>query len=262
MNFEQYLFETLSPEVFGPKHLVGSLLVSLLIALILISTLMILKNKNHSRLLKITALFILALELTKYLYTITTEGSFPLNYIPMQLCSFSLYLMPLTAFSKGKVAEFFRPTTFAIGLMAGLIVLLYPATVLGGDYNWFPLSDNVIQIISFLYHGTMVFFSLYLVLSKTYVPKLKDYPRAYASLLVFAMMAALTNTVFGTDMMFLNTASGSPFQFVLLEYGRFVYMLVMLFLAMVILILPYAPSVIRSIRFSGQTKKSQVTSKN
>jgi uncharacterized membrane protein YwaF len=262
MNFEQYLFETLSPEVFGPKHLVGSLFVMLLIALILILTLIIVKNKNHSRVLKFTALFILTLELTKYLYTIITIGSLPLHYIPMQLCSFSLYLMPLTAFSKGKVAEFFRPTTFAIGLMAGLTVLFYPATVLGVDDNWFPLSDNVIQIISFLFHGTMVFFAFYLVLSKTYVPKFKDYPRAYATLLVFAMMAVLTNAFFSTDMMVLNTANGSPFQFVLLEYGRLSYMLVMLFLAMVILILPFAPSAIRSIRFTGQTKKSQVTSKN
>ncbi len=95
----------------------------------------------------------------------------------MQLCSFSLYLMPIIAFSKGKIRKFFLPTTFAVGMLAGLITLLYPATVLGGPYGWELSVDNILPYQSFTYHATMIFFSLYLLFSKEYRPAIKDYPR-------------------------------------------------------------------------------------
>jgi hypothetical protein len=170
--------------------------------------------------------------------------------------------MPITAFSKGKIAAFFKPATFSVGLMAGLIVLVYPATVLGGTYNWSPIFGNVIPIISFTYHATMIFFSLYLIFSKSYIPNIIDYPKAFISLIAFALLASVTNIIFGTDMMFLNTASGSPFQFVLIEYGRLAYMALMLLLAMIILAIPFTPSIIKSISSGTNKNKHHATFKN
>lgn len=244
MNFNSYLVESVQPEVFGSKHLLGSLIIVCTIAVLLFLLLKVLKNVKPEIVLKVTAIFLLCLEVTKYSYTYITDHEFPLNYIPMQLCSFSLYLMPLVAFGKGKFRAFFEPTCFSVGLLAGLIVLIYPSTVLGGEYSWLPLSKNIIQIISFVYHGTMIFFSLYLLLSKTYRPKIKDYGRCYITLLCFASLAMITNAIFDTDMMFLNTANGNPFQFVLLDYNRTVYMLFMASLAVILLFLPFIPSLV------------------
>jgi len=256
MNFNSYLIESVSPEVFGSKHLVGSLIISLLITILLVLLLKAFKTVKREQVLKITAVFLLCLEVTKYTYTVIQDGSFPVYYIPMQLCSFSLYLMPLVAFGKGKLRAFFEPTCFSVGLLAGLIVLLYPATVLGGDYDWLPLSENIIQIISFVYHGTMIFFSLYLLMSKTYHPEIKDYARCYVTLVVFAGMAMITNAIFDTDMMFLNTGSGSPFQFVLLDYGRATYMIFMAVIAAVLLFLPFIPSFVSNYVTALKKKKT------
>jgi uncharacterized membrane protein YwaF len=150
------------------------------------------------------------------------------------------------------VRRFFLPTTFAVGLLAGLITLAYPATVLGGTYDWSLISDNILPYISFLYHSTMIFFSLYLLFSREYQPELRDYPTAYGTLVVFGFMAMITNAIFGTDMMFLNDGHGSPFQFILTENGRVVYMAFMFAIAAFLLFLPFVPSAIRQMVSSSR----------
>ncbi len=257
-----YIFEASSPTVFGEKHIVGSIVIGILIIIALILFLKVLKNVKPVNVLRGTALFLLFLELAKYTDALVTDGSFPVHYIPMQLCSFSLYLMPLVAFGKGKLRRFFEPTCFSVGLLAGLIVLFYPVTVLGGDYDWFPLADNLIPIISFLYHGTMIFFSLYLLLSKQFRPELRQYPRVYLTLVVFAGMAMITNAIFGTDMMFLNTAAGCPFQFILQNNGRLAYMLFMATAAFVLLFIPLAPGFLVNYIKDAKAKRLEQSFKN
>jgi len=241
MNFDTMIFELQSPTVFGEKHILGTIFIFVIIAILLIMLLKVFRNVNHRKVLKITALFLIFLELAKYTEFYIMHGTFPAMYIPMQLCSFSLYLMPLVAFTKPEISKKFMPIAYSIGLLAGIIVLFYPATVLGGEYNWFPLKDNIVPIISFFYHGTMIFFSLYLVLSKLYRPSFEEYPKVFISLILFAGLASITNLIFNTDMMFLNTASGSPLQFILADYGRLPYLLTMVILAGILLTLPVIP---------------------
>lgn len=261
MPIDRFVFQMEAPVVFGPKHIAGSVVIAVMIAVLLLILFVVVKSKKHSLTLKIVTIFLLGLELAKYSHALITDGSFPVHYIPMQLCSFSLYLMPIVSFTKGKVRAFFLPTAFAVGLLAGLIVLLYPATVLGGEYGWLPFVPNIIPIISFLYHGTMVFFSLYLLFSRNYRPTIADFPKTYATLIGFAVLAMITNAIFGTDMMFLNTGAGNPFQFVLLENGRLAYYGVMLLLAAVLLSLPFLPSVLASL-FASKPKTVVSRQKN
>ncbi len=64
MNLERYVFETASPEVFGSKHIVGTIIAFIMVAILLLVLFLVLKNHKHSRVLKITAVFILTLEAT------------------------------------------------------------------------------------------------------------------------------------------------------------------------------------------------------
>lgn len=253
--------ENASPEVFGFKHISGMLFIFVAIAVILVLLFTVFKKHNRSRALKTMAILILTLEAIKYTYAFIVYGSFPAHFIPMQLCSFSLYLMPIVAFGNGKVKQFFLPTTFAVGFLAGLITLAYPVTVLGGPYGWEMTVDNILPYHSFIYHGTMIFFSLYLLFSREYRPDIKDYPRAYATLIAFGVLAMITNAIFGTDMMFLNTGAGNPFQFILQQNGRLAYMAFMLVIAALLLFFPFAPSLLRkAMHLEGTTAKA--TAKN
>jgi len=72
----------------------------------------------------------------------------------------------------------------------------------------------------------------------------------------------ITNAIFDTDMMFLNTGAGNPFQFILIENGRLVYYIVMLALAAFLLLLPFLPSVLSNLFTSKSKTPVPADSKN
>lgn len=233
----------LTPEVFGMKHISGSLVTVFFILLCLF--LATRKNVNHSVILKMSALFLIALELFKYTYTFATDGSVGAYMYPFNLCSFSLYVMPIVAFGKGKFAKFMTPFTYAVGLLAGLLVLLYPSNVLGGSDTWFPVTE-VLPFHSFIYHGNMIFFSVYMVLSKKYQPRFMDFSKALVVLLLSAAFSNTLNFILDTDYMLLHYGNGSPFQFVIEQYSYVAYLGVMSLVGVILILLLFFPTVFKS----------------
>lgn len=233
----------LTPAVFGMKHLSGSLVTILFIILFLWLSLK--PTVNRKVILRMSALFLITLELFKYTYTFATDGGVGAYMYPFNLCSFSLYVMPIVAFGKGKFTKFMTPFTYAVGLLAGLLVLLYPSNVLGGSDTWFPATE-VLPFHSFIYHGNMIFFSLYLVMSKTYRPKFFDFPKALFVLLLSAVLANGLNFILDTDYMLLHYGNGSPFQFVITEVSYLAYLGVMTLVGVVLIVLLFLPNAFKS----------------
>jgi uncharacterized membrane protein YwaF len=233
----------LTPEVFGLKHLSGSLVTVFFIVLFLWLSLR--PTVNRKVILRMSALFLIALELFKYTYTIATDGSIGAYMYPFNLCSFSLYVMPLVAFGKGKFAKFMTPFTYAVGLLAGLLVLLYPSNVLGNSDQWFPVTE-VLPFHSFIYHGNMIFFSIYLAMSKRYVPRFMDFTKALFVLLLAAAFANTLNFILDTDYMLLHYGNGSPFQFVIEDVSYVAYLGVMSVVGLVLIVLLFLPNAFKS----------------
>jgi uncharacterized membrane protein YwaF len=232
---------TLTPIVFGMKHIVGSSTIILLIITILLLTVNH-QYKDKRIVLKVSALFLIILELVKYLYIMKQTGGIPNYMFPLQLCSFSLYAMPMIAFGGEKTRSIVKPFGYAIGLISGVLVLVLPTTVLGSADFWFPYEGDILPYISFLYHGNMIFFSLYMVLSKEYQPVWKDSIKALVILVSAALVAGITNLYLQTDFMFLRTGSGNPLQGILLNYGYIPYLLAMVVLGMILLSLVFVPN--------------------
>lgn len=126
----------LKAQVFGFKHLTGLLAIIFLIVLLLY-----LCEKKFSDKQRIVL--------------IVRDGSFPMNHLPLQLCSLPLYLVPILAFAKpkSKVLSFVKPAAYATVLFGGMVALLLPFNVIGNAVNWVPLSGNILPIRSFLFHG-------------------------------------------------------------------------------------------------------------
>lgn len=235
-----------TPVPFGPKHLIGTAWVLSLVILSLFLLLRVIKVKNHRRVLRIVTVLLLILEVMKQVKAIVDAGgTYPLWALPFQLCSVPLYLFPLVAFGNGKFRDFLLPGTYTISLCAALAMLSFPSTVLGTTDGWIPLVGNYFPIVSFAFHGCMVLFALYLPLSGIYRPKGKDFGKAYLTILFFAVIAIVVNSVFGTDMMFLNNGYGMPFAFILQDFGRAAYYLFMAVLAGAVLFLPFIPFIVK-----------------
>jgi hypothetical protein len=180
------------------------------------------KEVEKKVVLWVVTIGLLLFEFIKLAFTTIDNGSFPMYHLPFHLCSLPLYLYPILAFSKNeKVKQYILPAAYATVLFGGLIALLYPSNILGGEETWALTKSNVLPYVSFVYHGLMIFGPVYLIRSGMYkitVPKLKE---AFIVTFIFMLMAITVNTIsnvvesFGVkDFMLLNTGNGSPFVFI------------------------------------------------
>lgn len=206
----------LTAPLFGSKHLIGLLFITLFF--LLISS--IIKTKKDGNQNKIILFFMIAfyiLEVLKIGYIIYLDKAYPIYQLPFHLCSIPLYLYPIMYFFRNTsfVEKYIKPTSYSLVLIAGIMALAMPTNILGSQISWFPLKDNILPIISFFYHGLMIFSSLYLLKSKYYNFKLTDYTKTMIMGLIFAAIAMAANELLDKDFMLLNKGTGSPLAFIL-----------------------------------------------
>ena len=212
----------ISAELFGTKHLMG-----LVVTLVVIAVMFLVSEKVFKKDTKLTLLVVLGLfyilEILKIGYMWIDKGSFPMNHLPFHLCSLPLYLTPMVVFIKNeKVLKYVLPATVAGLMFGGTVAMLYPVNILGDGSSFFPLSDNFIPLVSFVFHPLMIFTAIYLVFSGRYKMKFFTFINGFPVIIGFMLIAMIANVIFDQDFMLLNRGSGSPFQF-LLETSQWLY---------------------------------------
>src|SRR5690606_29705811 len=120
-------FMVLSVPLYGEKHLSGLLMMALLLVAYFVP-LVLLRNKMSQNakiwVLRGTILFLLLIEFIKFIILLREYGNIPMGEFPMHLCNMPLYLFPFVAFGKSKFAEYLKPASFVIGLLAGVIAIV------------------------------------------------------------------------------------------------------------------------------------------
>ncbi len=215
--------------IFGDKHTIGLIA----IALLFVFFANVLNHKKDLNVYKVIGVFLVLfylLEALKLGYIIYQDKAYPLNHLPFHLCSLPLYLYPLIYFFRKNnfVQKYVMPSAYSIILIAGIIALAMPTNIIGDELNWFPLKANILPIISFLFHGLMIFSSIFLLRSRLYVFKKEDYPKTIFMGLIFASVAMMVNQLLDKDFMLLNKGTGSPLSF-LLDYSKPLYVFSMIF---------------------------------
>lgn len=226
--------DLLTAPLFGTKHLIGLLFVVVLITVLFI----IVKRKesNSKKVILIASIAFIILEIIKLTTMVINKGSFPMNQLPLHLCSLPLYVFPILYFTEegSTVNKFVKPAAFATVLAAGIAALALPTNILGNNETWIPFDGNFYPLISFIYHGLMLFVPAYMLYSGYYVPKYSDIPKAMGTTACLMVLAMIANVIFDKDYMLLNTGKGSPLQF-LLEHGQFVYTFTMIGLGLIVI---------------------------
>ena len=115
-------------------------------------------------------------------------------------------------------------------LVVTMIIIVIPASsgILGNVTNWSWCFDNILPYQAWVYHGTLVFGSLYMALSGLYKPKWSDIYRATTVLVITAVFAQSLNFLFdgsGADFMTLRYGNGNPFAFLLADTPALYYLL-------------------------------------
>ena len=216
---------------FGSKHLIGLAWLFSLIAIALAVLLIIRKKFNKGidfdqAVIRYTCYFMWAWEIVKTIRLINYSdygpvGHYPMWMAPFHICSMGLYAYLIIGSKKdSKLAEWVKPFSYAVLMIVTSIILAIPQSsgILGQTNDWSFTFDNILPYQSWLYHGSLLFASLYMVASGFYKPKFSDIYKAAAVLCVCAAGAQALNYIFegsNADFMTLRYGNGNPFQFLL-----------------------------------------------
>ena len=118
------------------------------------------KNKTFRKILALTPI---TLEIIR-LIAVLIDGHYDSSYLPFHLCLIGAQFMAVDAFYESKIIK------------ACLYYLFMPAAILSlFTPGWDQVNKySYVAIISWIIHGINSFYPIYIVLSKEYLPKLKD----------------------------------------------------------------------------------------
>lgn len=227
---------------FGTKHLIGLAWLLTLIAIV-ITVLLIIRKKNNfgekfdRAVIRYTCYFMWAWEIIKTIRMINYEdygpvGYYPLWMAPFHICSMGLYAYLIIGSKRpGKLAEWVTPFAYAVLMIVTSIILIIPgsAGLLGTPEDWSFVFHNILPYQTWLYHGCLLFVSLYMALSGFYRPRWSDIYKGATVLAIVAIGAQILNFTLegsGADFMTLRYGRGNPFAF-LLETTPILYYLVL-----------------------------------
>lgn len=163
---------------------------------------------------RVVALAMLIIEVIKMTVLFVT-GTYLHSYIPLQLCSFSIYFSVWHAFRPGKLNS---ELLYALSFIGALMALLFS--------NWAMLPFwNFHHIQSFITHILIVLYPL-LLLSEGYKPNYKMLPKCLLVVVLLAIPLYFLNKLLNTNFMFLNWADvGNPLSLFEAMWGRPWYIL-------------------------------------
>ena len=228
---------------FGYKHLTGLAWLLGLIAIVMTVLLVIRKKKGLGEkfdraVIRYTCYFMWAWEIIKSVRMINHAdygpvGYYPLWMAPFHICSMGLYAYLIVGSKRpGKLDSWVKPFAYAVLMIVTSIILIIPssASLLGNTPDWSFCFDNLLPYQTWLYHGSLLFVSLYMAFSGFYRPKWIDIPKGAVVLAVAATGAQILNYTFegsGADYMTLRYGRGNPFVFLLEGDAPILYYLVL-----------------------------------
>lgn len=198
--------------MFTEKHLIGLGVALISIAVLIVVFYFTLKNKSMKVKLipaKILAIALLVIEFMKFMYLFwdgqgITEGNFPLH-----LCSMFLWAFPVALFTNNRFTKYAKAFSYIMGIPAGLMVLLIPSSVLDSTAGWMPISENILDIHSFVYHAILIFVPLYVMIIGAYRPTVKNCFQSYAVAVGCGVVALLCNLYVGDGGWYMLGSAGN-----------------------------------------------------
>lgn len=186
----------------------------LMTSMVLLAILLGLKNKNKEEHIKnkvlIWAAFLIdGFELFKIAFNLgaSEDASSWKRDLPLFLCSIQLIVIPLAAFSKGKLREASLDFVFIFGILGAVLGTIGAAQ----NYNAYPVLSFP-NVVSGITHTISGFASLYIVISGMTSMKFKNLPILLIILTAFCVTAYVANILLDYNYMFLMSHDGTPYQ--------------------------------------------------
>lgn len=195
-------------DLFGPLHL-GWLAASALLYIVMWIWYRKQDENARRRCLKVVAFAMLGTEIVKQA-VLVISGVWRPNYLPLHLCSFSIYFSVWHAVRPNKLNS---ELLYSLSFIGALMALLF--------CNWTMLPFwNFHHIQSFVTHILIVLYPI-LLLAGGYRPNYRMLPKCLLVVVALAIPLYFINKLLNSNFMFLNWADvGNPLSFFEARWGR------------------------------------------
>lgn len=170
-------------------------------------------GKKTDYILGFLGLGLLCFEIFKQVFVSIDNGGYPINYIPLQICSLAEYLLLLMFFAKNKIVR-----SVALGfvsffaLLGGVMYFVSPTSAIVTPFI-------VITFHAIIWHSTLVFTGIFTI-SAYKLADLKKWPvllSGYTFWIAMSLVAIVLNETVLKDFVINNNANPSLSH----EYGIF-----------------------------------------
>lgn len=180
-------WEMTKPKAYGPFHLIFTF-VGVAVCLLLAWKLRNISERGNKILLISVSAFLMVTELYKqlfYFYHMENEV-YNFGIFPFHLCSVPMYLCPIAALIKpGKIKDGMYGFMTTYNLLGGIMAFIEPSGI---------VHDHVVLTVhAFVWHLTIVFIGLYLIMSGRFAKTKKDYLASTATFVALCGVAFLIN---------------------------------------------------------------------
>lgn len=238
-----YLPDGLPGTLFTPLHIVFMIILTIGVPLLAF----FLRKMDKK---KIKILFIVlwitmtVLEVVKIVWeSVTNPNGFDVTGIlPLYICSIFMYVMPFAIWAKE--GSFLRNMACSfictLNLIGGLVNFVYPVNVLS-NYSCISFAG----LHTLMYHGTMVFVALLMLMSKYYTfNNIKEAILAFIPLGIVSIPANIINFTYNCSYMFFR--GGFPFSLISDHLPWWLWLIVLYAAYALIPFLFYLPSFINN----------------
>ena len=195
-------------DYFGTTHIIAMVLLTALIVVLLIA-LRKTPKKSIDNYLKVLSIIVPILEVVKiawesYWDIKTGAGFNKTGLLPLYTCSMFIYMLPLAAWTKGKVKDCAVAWLGTIGVFGGL-TNFYLTQILHSYPFW-----TFATFMSLYFHFFMVLTGLLIVVTKYKEFGFKDTIRAWIPLAIFSIIVIPVCYILKADYMLYYYGNGAP----------------------------------------------------
>ena len=198
--------------MFTAGHIISSSIFIVLVIVALIFTVKM-SEKSFTKLLRIFAIVITALEIVKIIYNFSYNYTRVDAWVPLAFCSIFIYSLWLSAFAKGflkKAGDIF----LAVDLYAGLFFMIFPTTSL----MLHPIF-HYLCIHSLLFHSSMIYIGFMVIIRNLVKPGKTTFLTYVLYLAIFSIIAIIINTIYNSNLMFYSAPYNMPIKLVVDIYN-------------------------------------------
>ncbi|MBQ2327496.1 MAG: YwaF family protein [Clostridia bacterium] len=200
-----YIIENV-PDGIGFRHFdsfhITWLIISLICVVIGCSVYCRLGSRGRDTMRKALAALIILDEVFK-MWLLWTIGTYPIDYLPLHLCSINIFVIVYHAWKR---SDFWGQFLFYLCVPGAIAALLF--------CTWTPLPPQAGMLLhSFTIHIMLILYPLMMVVGGDLVPDLRSLPKVTLALVGFAVPATYFNVKYGTNFLFIGHAqNGTPFM--------------------------------------------------